>query len=180
MALLQPLKTRRFLIIGSIGLIALVIAACLVWANSAWLLTPLWTSIRLNQIRSEMGSVPTLASTSLVDRVDGISLSGVYGCASVYVNELRGSKSLSITDAVYELGAALSLNVQRTGKIHAGGATYQWTSSISLALSDYAIERDLKRFDEVRGKEAERAYKTLFVIGLWQPVYPDGFEERCH
>lgn len=157
-----------------------VVAGCLVWANSVWLLTPFWGWVRLNQLRGEISAVPTIANTTLVERVEGISPSGVYGCGSVYIDELRGSNSLSITDTVHEFGAELPSDIQRSGRIYKSGATYQWTNNILLGLSDFTIEKSSMRFDEVQGEAAEHTYKTLFVVGLWQPVYPDGFENRCH
>ncbi len=157
-----------------------VVAGCLIWANSAWLLTPFWAWLRLNQLRGEMASVPTIASTVLIDRVEGMSPSNTGGCATVYIDELRGSNSLSITDTIHELGTDLPAGIQRSGRIYRSGATYQWTGNILLGLSDFAIERSSMRFDEARSDAAEHTYKTLFVIGLWQPVYPDGFDNRCH
>jgi hypothetical protein len=176
------MRTKRSLLFGSILLGLAILIACLAWANSAWLLTPLWAAIRLGQIQNEMKAVPTLQNTSLIDRVEGISPSGVYGCASVYVNELVGSNSLSVIDAVHALDAALPSDIRRTGRIYKNenGARYQWTRDVSLLLGDFAIEKVLSRFDEEVSTKAEQTYKTLFVIALWQPVYPDGFENRCH
>lgn len=153
---------------------------CLVLANSAWLLTPFWAWLRLNQLRGEMSAVPSVANTTLVDRIEGMFPSGVSGCATVYIYELRGSNGLSLTDAYREFGTALPPEVQRTRVSSPSGNGYDWKKDVSLEVSSYAAERDILPFGSTRSEAAESNYTTLFVIGLNQPVYPDNYNKRCH
>ena len=164
----------------AIAITLIVVAGCLVWANSAWLLTPFWAWLRLNDLRSQMASVPTVPNTTLVERIEGMSPSGVYGCASVYVYELRGSNNLSLSDVYQEYYSSLPSEVQHTKVSSSAGNGYEWKKGVNLETSSFAAQRDILPFDSTRGEAAEQTYKTLFVVGLNQPVYPDNFDYRCH
>jgi hypothetical protein len=99
----------------------------------------------------------------------------------VHIDELRGSNSLSITNIVHEMDAMLPAQVRQSRRIYSNsrGAGYVWSNEIELSISDYSIEKEISHFDPVRSDAAEHTYKTLVVVGLWQPVYPEGFNERC-
>lgn len=174
------MKTKNLTKLLGIAIALVTATGCLLLANSAWMLTPFWAWLQLNHLRSEMALVPPIANTTLVERIEGMFPSHVGGCASVYIYELRGSNNLSLSDVYDQFGSALPSLVQKTRSTAPIGEGYYWNKDISLQIISFASEGGILNFNKALSDAAMQTYKTLFVVGLNEPVYPEGHNNRCN